>query len=170
MDVFMTVFRLLHIVGGAFWAGSVIMMGFFLLPAVAAAGPAGGDVLRKLTGATKFMPAMAHAGIWTILSGVALYWKDSNGFDPEWLLSATGMIFTAGAIAGIAAVAVGAAAIRPAVVRMQELDGAAGPAPSAERQAAMTALQAQLGGASKSQAALAVASLVAMAAARHVYF
>src|SRR5687768_14906983 len=120
MDVFMTVFRLLHIVGGAFWAGSVIMMGFFLMPAVAAAGPAGGAVMQKLTGATKFMVAMAHAGIWTIISGIALYWKDSSGFDPEWVMSATGMIFTAGAIAGIGAVVVGAAAIRPAVMRMME--------------------------------------------------
>src|SRR5438309_6237972 len=40
--------RLIHIVGGVFWVGSAMFTTFFLLPAVAKAGPSAGQVVLNL--------------------------------------------------------------------------------------------------------------------------
>ena len=41
-------FRLLHIVAGAFLVGIAIFNAFFLFPAIKAAGPAGGQVMGRV--------------------------------------------------------------------------------------------------------------------------
>ena len=38
----MIVLRLVHVLGGIIWVGSMTYMTFFLMPAIADAGPAGG--------------------------------------------------------------------------------------------------------------------------------
>lgn len=172
MDVFMTVFRLLHIVAGAFWAGAVTVMAWFLGPAAAASGPAGGAVMVRLLGGTKYLTAVAHAAVWTIGSGIALYWKDSNGFDPEWLMSATGMMFTLGGIAGIAALVIGLAVVRPSALRLVAIARAveaAGGQPAADQQAELGALRMQMASAGRIVSILTLLALAAMAAARHIY-
>ena len=40
--------RAIHIGVGVFWIGSVLLVTFYLLPAVRATGPAGGQVLQEM--------------------------------------------------------------------------------------------------------------------------
>ena len=40
--------RLVHIVGGVFWAGTAMFTVVFLIPAVRALGPAGGPVMQEI--------------------------------------------------------------------------------------------------------------------------
>ena len=73
------VLRVLHIVVGVFWVGSVVFLSLFLTPSIRAAGPAGGAVMQQLMGARRPRWSMG-AAIVTLLSGFGLYWRDSGGF------------------------------------------------------------------------------------------
>ena len=77
------VLRLLHIVCGVFWAGSVIYMALFIIPAVKASGPEGGKFMQQL-GKTGYPIVVMIAAIVTILAGLMLMWKLSGGFQPIW--------------------------------------------------------------------------------------
>ncbi|MEP7134198.1 MAG: hypothetical protein ABI904_04645 [Chloroflexota bacterium] len=95
------VLRFLHVVGGAFWFGSAIMLGFFISPTVAATGEAGQKfmgALVKNAGITKIISAAAGT---TILAGAILYWIDSKGFTSAWTRSGPGLVFGIGGIFGL---------------------------------------------------------------------
>jgi hypothetical protein len=51
-----------------------------------------------------FFPIVAAL---TILSGTALYWRNSNGLDSAWITSPPGLAFTIGGLAAIVAMAIG---------------------------------------------------------------
>ena len=51
----------------------------------------------------------------TILSGAALYWRDSNGLVVGWITSPSGLAFTVGGLAAIAAFVGGLLLIGPSV-------------------------------------------------------
>ena len=61
--------RLIHIVVGVFWVGSVIFVAAFLAPAVRAAGPGGGAVMNQLMQNLKLHLYMVAATWLTLLSG-----------------------------------------------------------------------------------------------------
>ena len=44
-----TLLRVLHIVGGAFWVGTAVFIAAFLGPSLRAAGPAAGPIMSYLT-------------------------------------------------------------------------------------------------------------------------
>jgi hypothetical protein len=66
------VLRLIHIVVGAFWVGSLVFIAAFLIPAVRATGPAGGPVMRHLTQVLHLHWYMVTSTWLTLLSGAAL--------------------------------------------------------------------------------------------------
>src|SRR5260221_3736092 len=74
------VLRLLHVVGGAFWFGSAMMVGFMITPTVAATGEAGQKFMAGLVQKANLSKAISAAGGITIPSGARVYWVDSNGF------------------------------------------------------------------------------------------
>lgn len=95
------VLRLIHVVGGAFWFGSAIMMGFFISPTVATTAEAGQrfmGALVKNAGITKVIAAAAGL---TILAGAGLYWIDSDGFTSAWTRSGPGVVFGIGGLFGL---------------------------------------------------------------------
>ncbi len=57
--------RILHIGGGVFWVGTTLFAAFFLEPSVSAAGPAGGEVMKRLN-ATRFHPVMITLTLLTL--------------------------------------------------------------------------------------------------------
>jgi uncharacterized membrane protein len=163
--------RILHIVVGVFWVGTVVFMAAFLAPSVRAAGPAGGAVLQQLMGIRRLPLWIMGAMVVTLLSGLGLYWRDSAGFQSAWLGSGAGRAFGLGGAVAIAASILGMAINMPTARRLTEISGrlqAAGRPPTPEEQAALGALQARLSRASVVAAVLLVTATLLMAIARYV--
>jgi uncharacterized membrane protein len=165
MDPLLLVMRLLHIVSGVFWAGTMIFMAFFLFPSVRDAGPAGGKVVAELTRRrfTEIVPVIA---IVAILSGLWLYWRASVGFQPAYMGSRTGMTFGTGGAAAILSLLIGMVIVRPSMKRAAEL-AAAGP-PDEARMAQIQQLRARAGKGGQIVALLLLLAVAAMAVGRYV--
>ena len=88
------VLRLVHIVGGMIWVGTGVFNSFFLMPTLAQAGPAAGQVIAGLQKRRlfTFLPVVA---LLTILSGVRLMQITSAGFSPAWFASTPGRTYAA---------------------------------------------------------------------------
>jgi uncharacterized membrane protein len=163
--------RILHIVVGVFWVGTVVFMAVFLTPSVRAAGPAGGAVLQQLMGVRRLPLWIMGAMAITLLSGVGLYWHDSAGFQSAWLASGAGKVFGLGGAVAIVASILGMAINMPTARRLTEISGrlqAAGRPPTPDEQATLTALQGRLSRASVVAAVLLVIATLLMAIARYV--
>ena len=101
MNYLKEILRLIHIVGGAFWFGSSIIMGFYVGPTVAAIGEAGQKFMGHLILKAKLHTAIAIVAGLTALAGVGLYWIDSDGFTSAWTRTGSGTVFGIGAVFGI---------------------------------------------------------------------
>ncbi len=94
------VLRFLHVVSGAFWFGSAMMIGFFISPTVAATADAGQRFMGYLVRQRRLVTVIsAMAGI-TVVAGAGLYWIDSNGFTSAWQSSGAGVVFGIGGVLG----------------------------------------------------------------------
>ncbi|HEX7964229.1 MAG TPA: hypothetical protein VF651_00815 [Gammaproteobacteria bacterium] len=165
----MILLNLVHIMAGAFWAGAVLLLTFFLFPAMESAGPQGGAVMQKLVKGTRFPLAMMGSGVLTILSGLALYWFVSGGLSAAWISSSHGVAITVGGIGGILAAIVGGAMSGRASKRlgalMQEIQ-AAGAQPTADQQMEIASLKRTVRRGSLAGAAFILVALVGMSVAR----
>ena len=94
---------LLHVFFGAIWAGGAIATGFFIVPAVLDAGPAGGPVMAGVA-KRKFPTVMSVAAVLTVLAGIRLY---SIRYAPGWVASKEGIVLSLGALLGIGAFVMG---------------------------------------------------------------
>ncbi len=161
MDVELIVLRLLHVAVGAFWVGSVLFLAIFLGPSVRAAGPAGGEVMRRLL-ERRFPLVIITAAAVTVLSGFRLYWRMSNGFDPVWIDTPMGLSYTAGGIAALIAFGIGLTVTLPAARRlavvMQTMQG---PTPE------LAALSKRMAAGARWAAMLLAVSVILMAVARY---
>lgn len=163
--------RVVHVMIGAFWVGSILFMAVFLVPSVRAAGPAGGAVMQQLMQARRLPVWLMTAGILTILSGIGLYWVDSAGFQSAWLASGPGRVFGLGGAFAILAAILGMAVNSPAARRLTALAArvqGSGRPPAPDEAAEMQRLQARLGRATMVVAGLLVLATLAMAVARYI--
>jgi hypothetical protein len=163
--------RVVHIVAGAFWVGAVTLLAFVVLPAVMALGPAGGSFMEQVTRVRKLPVILNLVIVLNILSGVALYWRDSGGFSAAWIRTGTGMTFGLGGILGIAVAILGAAVNAPAGIRLGALAGeirASGGPPTAAQQAEVARLQNRLKNAAVVAAVVLLVATALMAVARYV--
>ena len=167
----MIVLRIVHILAGVFWVGAFLFTFFLLQPSVAELGPDGGKVMTHLVQRKRMPIVIMIAALLTIVAGVLLYWRVSDGFNPDWITSAPGLTFTVGALAAIAALAVGFTASKPAGNRMgalgQEIATSGGP-PSEEQMAEMQSLGQRLKTVGWVNLVLLTIAVVAMAAARYL--
>jgi uncharacterized membrane protein len=170
MDAYMVVLRIVHILAGVFWVGSALLIFFFLQPAAREVGPAAGPLMTHLS-QRKRLPdvTLAAAGL-TILAGLLMYWRDSGGFDPDWIGTAFGITITVGSVSAIAAVALGASVVRPSMKKAGAIAQAAattgGPTP--EQGAEIQALQQRVSAIGNIVTPLLVLAVIAMAAARYL--
>lgn len=168
MDIIFIVLRLIHILAGIFWVGAAVLMAAFITPAAQAIGPEGGKFMQFLLGKLRLSNAISLSAILTVLAGIALYWRDSVGLQPAWILAPTGFIFTIGAVAGIIAAILGGTVTAPTAARMdalaKEMQSAGGP-PKPEQMARLQKLQMRMGQAGVWGAVLLVLSAAAMAIA-----
>jgi uncharacterized membrane protein len=165
MDAVTVIVRSVHVLAGVFWVGTVFFLFAFLGPV--ARSPEGVRMIERL--APRFGPALGIAGGLTILSGLGMYWRDSQGFRLEWILSPTGLTFTIGAVAALVAAALGGTMLRASGLALAEIGAQVGAgAPSAEQRTRMEALTRRLAAGSASVTALLTVAVIAMASARYV--
>lgn len=166
----MLILRLLHIVLGVFWAGTVFFTTLFLFPSISEAGPDGAKVGAALQ-RRRFMEIMPPVGGVTILAGLLLYWKVSGGFQPAFMHSGMGVTLGLGAAAAIAAFVVGMVVMRPAMTRAGTLSQQIAQAAPDQRQAMLAeaqSLRLRAFRASQIVAVLLLIAVTAMALARYV--
>jgi uncharacterized membrane protein len=167
----MAVLRIIHVVAGVFWVGSAIFVAGILLPTLQAVGPSAGPVMEHLVQVRRLPVRLMIAMALVILSGIALYWKDSAGFQSVWMRSGPGTVFGLGALLGIAGGVVGMATSAPAGRRLTALTTAIkarGTPPTPDELAEIQRLQARLRSAGVLVAVLLVLATAAMAVARYV--
>lgn len=101
MPYLTVILRLFHIVGGAFWFGSAMMMSFFVSPTVAATAEAGQKFMGHLVSQRRLVTVISFFAGLTVVTGAGLYWIDSGGFTSAWQWSNSGMVFGIGGILGL---------------------------------------------------------------------
>jgi hypothetical protein len=97
------------------WFGGGIIGGFFLAPTAAALGRAGQPFMDHLMRRRRMGMFFPIVSALTILSGAGLYWRDSGGLQWTWISSPSGLAYTIGGLAAIAAFALGAILVGPSV-------------------------------------------------------
>lgn len=165
------VVRLIHVVIGIVWGGSIVFAAAFLMPALRSVGPTSGPVMSYLIEKKK-MPIYMMAGVvLTVLSGLTLYWNDSAGFHSEWMKSGPARTFGAGGVLAIIVAIMGMAINAPTAKKLgaiSEAVRASGGPPSPAQAAEVARLQGRLAGAMKMAAVLVIAAAALMAVARYV--
>lgn len=171
MTALLLTMRVLHVVTGVFWAGSVFFLNTLLGPSIAAAGPEGLKVMGELR-KRRYFENMIGAAVVTVLSGFVLVWIDSAGFQPAWFGTHFGMGISTGMLAAILALGFGVFASKPAMdemfslgPRMAQAAGEEARAVIATRMAAARGRLVKFGALSMSLLLIAV---LAMAIARYL--
>lgn len=125
MDIGLIVLRVLHIVLGSFWVGTIFFTALFLMPAMAAAGPDAAKVGQALQ-QRRFMTIVPIMAVLTMLTGVDLLRRASTNFQSAWFGSGPGMGYSTGMLAAVAAFIVGFFIMRPLMLKAMTLPPAEG--------------------------------------------
>ena len=171
-DVTMIVFRIIHILAGVAWAGSIFLFVVFVQPSVAAIAPAGAPFMAELLGGRRLVDRLLVFAALTIAGGAVLYWRawDAAGSFGDWIGSRFGAVLTVGAVAAIAAFVIGLFGTRPSVQRLlalgRQIAKSDGP-PAPELAAEAGRLQARLRVLARITLGLITISVLAMATARY---
>ena len=138
MDI--VILRLLHVLLGAYWAGTIIFTALYLEPSVRAVGQPGGQVMAQLVkrGHLTVMPVLAFI---TILTGAELLRRVSGNFQPGFMSSGRGIALSVGALAAIIGFVIGVFVMRPTSLRAMALTQEAMRAPEGpDRDARLAAI------------------------------
>lgn len=166
MQFILIVLRLVHIVAGAFWVGSALMLALVILPGLRKAGPGSERHLPM----AKISQAMGLSSMLTALAGLLLYVLISR-LALGWVTSSFGLILTLGSLAGLAAWLLGLLSTGPTAKKLGALGGqvqATGGPPTPDQAAELGRLQAKLARSSTWSTILASAALALMAVARYL--
>lgn len=162
--------RVLHVVLGAFWAGSVFFAALYLNPSVVEAGPEGGKVMGILQ-RRGWMNAVLGIALATVVSGFYLMWVMSGHFSPGFMGSKMGILLSVGMLAGVIAVCIGLFGTLPANRRMGAIAAGAaarGGPPSPEEFAQLTRLRDSIGMLVRVIGVLLLVAVVTMALGPHL--
>lgn len=173
MDLYVIVLRVLHIFGGVFWAGTTFLFTGYLGPAIMVSGPEGSKFMQALLNQTRFLRVIAAASGLTALSGLLLYWRASGGLRPAWMSTGTGLGFTIGGLAGLAAFALALGMQNRAGRRLaslgREVQAAGGP-PTPEQGSQMQAAARAISQGGQWSSILLIIAILGMAAAQYLSF
>ncbi len=166
----MLVLRLVHVLGGIFWVGGMMWMAFFLMPTMAAAGPAAAPIIAGLQQRKLFvwLPVVAIA---TILAGIRLMMIQSTGFSSIYFATPMGRAYVLGGSLAISAFAIGLTVNRPVMARMTELGTAMAAADEASRpamQTEMATLRTRASRATRMVTWMLIVAAAALAVARYM--
>jgi hypothetical protein len=171
-SIYLIVFRIVHIMAGVVWGGSVFMFVVFVQPTAAAIGPLAGPFMQELLGRRKVINAVLGVAAFTIVGGGFLYWHDWQGFGSfgDWVGSGFGLGITIGAVSSIVAFLIGLFGTKPGVDRLMSLGRTAAQgegAPSPELAREIQELQARLKVLARLNLAFVAVAVLAMATARY---
>ena len=168
LHLFVTL-RAIHVLAASLWVGAAVLNAAYVIPAIMASGPAGGQVMRVMAQVRRLPVFMNTVMLTTLLSGGWLYWADSGGLQWSWISSGIGLTFTLGAVLALTAAGLGPWMVLPTVKRLGQLGAAvmaSGGPPSPEQAAQMQALQRKLLRGTRVGAALVVMTVIYMAVGR----
>jgi|SRR5215203_581680 len=162
--------RLVHILAGIFWVGSIFMLAGFLLPTLRATGREGGSFMQHLMQQRRLPVYLGTAMGLTMLSGFTMYGRMVLATQGAWARTPPGMAYGVGGLAAILAALAGvtvsgAAARRMAAVGQQAAQSGG---PSAEQQAEIGRLQGRMVFGSRLVAAFLAVAAAAMAIGRYL--
>jgi uncharacterized membrane protein len=169
VDLFVILFRLIHIGAAIVWVGGAVVFFFYIEPTINKLGPDAEKFVDEVIVRRKLPEYFAIASTTTVIGGVVLYFRDAGGFQ-AWTSNA-GIVYTVGALAGIIAWAAGGALVAPGVKKVAaigaEMKAAGGP-PTAELMGRMHAAQERLRTIGLWVLVLVAIAVVAMESARYV--
>lgn len=171
MDILMILLRIIHILCGVFWAGTIMMMAVFLYPAAGASGPEGGKFMQTLVKTRNLPVVMSTLATLSIIAGLWMYWLDSDGFSMQWIHTGFGHLLTVGGIAALLAYSFGMTIVRPAAGRMGKMAAeiaAAGAPPTPAQMQEIGGLRMKMFRWTKIMAWLLALCVVAMSIARYM--
>ena len=171
-DAPMVILRIVHIVTGVIWVGSLFVVVVFVQPSAATLGAAGAPFMSELR-RRRFVDVVFIDALFTVVAGSFLYWHDWHtypGFG-DWIGSSFGTALTVGALLAISGLGVAALVTRPTIGRLVSLgkqvaesDGT----PTPETAAQIGGLQHRLVVAERVSFSLVLLAVVAMASARYL--
>jgi len=169
MDLFMVAFRIVHIGSATVWAGGAALFFFYVEPTINAMGPDGEKIIGELVVKRRMPVYFAAASTLTVLGGLILSCRDSGALAVSWITTSTGLAFTIGGLAALAAWLGGNLLIPRAIAAVgaigAEIKAAGGP-PSEEQMGRMHAAQERLRTIGGVDLVLIAIAAVGMAAAR----
>ncbi|MDP9176155.1 MAG: hypothetical protein M3O61_00585 [Gemmatimonadota bacterium] len=169
--VMMIGLRVIHIISGVFWAGTVMVIAWFLLPTAQAIGESGGAFMQQLMFRHRLRLFLLVSMLLTILSGLTMYAWIAMETDGAWARSKMGMVIGVGAIAAIIAGGIGGGVVGRQSRKMMELGGkiqASGGPPTDAQKAEMDSYQRQIRRAFRIIAVLVIIATITMASARYL--
>src|SRR5262245_56599820 len=117
------ILRLVHIISGVFWVGSVLFMTVMLMPSIRAAGPAGVAIMSEL-GRRRLPLIMMGSAILTVGAGIWLLIILSGGAPGVWMQSSAGRAYGVGGGLAFLTLIFGMAINAPAANRMSAIGAA----------------------------------------------
>jgi len=172
-DTFMVVFRIVHILAGVLWVGSVFLFTVFVSPSAAAIAPAGAPFMAELLGKRRLVDRIIMIGLTAVTAGLVMYWHDWHlyGSFGDWIGSTFGKTLTVGMVTAVTALVIGISGTRPSVQRLLGLGrqvAESGAPPTPEVAAEMGAIQARLKVLSRVGLGLLIVTVLAMSTARYL--
>jgi uncharacterized membrane protein len=162
--------RVIHIVMGVFWAGTVFFVVSFLMPSMKDAGPPAAGVFAGMR-KRRFFEWLPVAAILNIVSGLWLYWI-AMGSTTSWAASRTGMALGAGGVSALIGFTIGLAVMRPSSLRADDISRAAASLPDGVEKSTQMAEAQRLRGrafaAARAVATLLLITVLTMAVARYL--
>jgi uncharacterized membrane protein len=161
--------RLIHILGGIFWVGTMMLLAAFLIPTVRATGREGGKFMEHLMQQRRLRVYLGVAMLLTVLSGITLYIRLAAATHGAWAGSGPGITYGVGALAAILGAAIGGGIGASTGRKMMAIGRSmSAGGPSAEQQAELGRLQNRMALGARLAAGLLVVSAAAMAVGRYV--
>lgn len=114
------ILRLVHILGGIFWVGSMIFTSFFLIPTIGSSPAVAGQVMAGLQ-KRRLFTVLPIVALLTIASGIRLLWIASAASSGSYFSTSTGRTFAASALAATIAFLLSVLISRPGFVRVGRL-------------------------------------------------
>ena len=171
-DPFMLLFRLLHIASGVLWVGSAFLFVAFIGPSAAEVGPSAGPLLQVAVKKRKVVQVSTYLGMVTVAAGWVLWFR--NVLDApsvsDWLTSSFGLALTVGGVLATITFFIGYYGVGRNVERLVDMGAAvaaSGGPPTPEQQAEMNRLGAELERHGKTDLALLLVAVIAMATDRY---
>lgn len=171
MLVLLLILRIVHILGGVFWAGSSFLMAGYVEPTIRASGDDGRRFMQRFASQSGFSMSMLIAASATVIAGYWMWWIVSDGLSRAWLETGRGTGLTIGILAASVAFVVGYVMQNLSIRKLMAIGGkvaASGGPPSPEQAAEMARLTGTVRRGGRIVSALLVLAVIMMATARYL--